>query len=101
MKPNRPNTETQPKTFVKLNGLSIVGNYVTQDPALNIPPPTFGRKDVEDIVSTTPSLIGKQGEKGERGDPAQLPTPPKRGIWVLGSVNGKLKWIETEDNCAA
>jgi hypothetical protein len=98
VKPNRPNTGSEKKTFAKLGGLSIVGNYVTQDQPITLPQQNV-RKIAEDVFrTTTPSLIkGEKGDKGDKGDPADFPEIPKRGFFVLGSINGKIQWIATED----
>ena len=73
MKPNKPNVGSEKKTFAKLNGLTIVGNYVTQNPdaiTSNLLDDSYIRKIANKVFeSTTPSLIkGDTGEKGEKGD---------------------------------
>ena len=112
MKPNKPNVGSEKKTFAKLNGLTIVGNSVTQNPDISTPnllDDSYKKKIANRVFkSTTPSLIkgdkGDNGDKGDKGDtgdkgyPAQLPEPPETGLWILGSLNGSLSWIPTE-NC--
>lgn len=103
MKPNLPNTEFGSKTFVKLPGLGIVGRFVTQtqgsggsnEAFLSQSSTTqqFDETSIRNIAeevfkSTTPSMIGDQFKLPE--------VPDQNRIYVLASVNGELKWLETE-----
>jgi hypothetical protein len=86
VKPNRPNTEFEPKTFAKLPGLSIVGRSVTQAP-VEQPVPYFDEARVRRIArglfeSNAPSLIktGDKGDKGDKGDQGEVGPQGTQGL---------------------
>jgi hypothetical protein len=106
VKPNRPNTEFEPKTFAKLPGLSIVGRSVTQAP-VEQPVPFFDEARVRRVAkgvfeTNTPSLI-KPGEKGDKGDKGDTGSLDDRTLTYLmdsiSRLNAIIDGLEIASNC--
>lgn len=100
MKKNTPNSEFEPRLFANLPSVSIVGRSASQKVRPNaVSPRTLDERDVENIArsvftSTTPSVV--------RNTAPQLPlTPDREDTYVLGLVEGELRWITTESIVAA
>lgn len=104
MKPFAPNGSFPAKTIAKLPGLGIAGRFVTQNDGElgqnmlsgQAPEPPLDENAIRNIArevfsSSTPSMVGGEGSGFELPE-----VPDKNRIYVLASVNGKIKWLETE-----
>ena len=98
MKPNLPNTGFAKKTFVKLPGLGIVGQSVTQFSEPSVVPSSINTADYTSIVTAVKEEVFNSSTPSMIGDQFTLPPAPDSKTYILASVNNELKWLET-DSC--